>query len=86
MSKININDTVYFRLTPEGEATWKKWHLIREMSVEELKIDASGYQSCQLWHLMQVLGASFHIGMGGTLLVQNNFYTKYPVQNILMVD
>lgn len=55
--RMNLNDPVWVRLTPVGEAQYKKWSA--DLGVPnpiELKKTWDGFVKFQMWELMQIFG------------------------------
>lgn len=71
MKKINLNEYVYFKITPYGLKQLKKNHeelysIVDESirpKMEELKTNERGYQFMQLHEFMNSLGSFMTMGM-----------------------
>lgn len=60
---INLNETVRFKLKPEGEKIWLDyWREFSTGKQPTLPKTEDGWREDQLWHLMQVFGKHIHLG------------------------
>lgn len=62
MAKININDTIKFRLTPHGEAIWQAYLRAHDLHIPPFPTDSCGRVEMQLWEVMHIFGPSLYMG------------------------
>ena len=63
MAKININDTVRFRLTPHGEAIWQAYRSQRGIPFTPFNAaDSCGRTEMQFWEMMHIFGPALYMG------------------------
>ena len=62
MAKININDTIKFRLTPLGEAIWQAYWGELGVPNSPFITDSCGRVEMQLWEVMHIFGPALYMG------------------------
>lgn len=62
LTEININDSVWVRVTPVGEHIYRQHWLALRMDPLPLRRDADGWTKFQLWELANVFGAAMYNG------------------------
>lgn len=69
--KINLNDTVHFKLTEYGKSVLNEYKTKYQLQDSVLDdVDEHGYAHTQLWSFIEVFGPSIHIGFNP--VVQGN--------------
>jgi len=63
--KINLNNTVKFKITKDGEkylANLNSTHNVYKLCPISFKKDSNGYSEAQLWELFQYFGEAIYMG------------------------
>jgi hypothetical protein len=82
--KHNINDSVWVKLTPEGEKIYADyWHQYDDVlnragyTTPPIKKDKDGWTKFQHWDFMKIFGSHFHMGIDGPIKTE----IKIEVEN-----